>query len=306
MIEGPAHGELGPLGGGGHHVAAAVRGHPVAAQGAQDRGAPGLGPGAGLEHEDAGALGEDEAGPVGGVRARGPLGPVVVPRGVGAHRVEPGVEVDVRDVHAARERRVHVAALHEPGREEEVVGAPGAGRGGGEGRAGRPEDGSQVRGDGRGHEAGDDGRRHLARSLRPAQPRGHLAVRRHVAGAAAHDDGQVARRDPRLPEREPRRAQGQERRPAHEARLRLLDPEALGREIARVEADELALRALLDRRRPARERRGAPLAQRRLDGRPVVAHVAGDAGAGDDHLARAISHVRSVLVGRADRVSGSS
>ena len=98
-------------------------------------------------------------------------------------------------------------------------------------------------------------------------------------------------------EREPRRAQGQERRPAHEARLRLVDPEALGREVARVEPDQLALRAVLDRRRPAREGGGASLAQRRLDGRPVVAHVAGDAGAGHDHLARAIPHRCSCPLG---------
>ena len=269
---------------GSHHVAFAVARHPPSAHAAQDRRAARLGGRARLQHHDAGAFREDEAGAVGGVGPRGALGVLVVVRVVGAHRIESGVEVRIALLAAAGDGRLGVPRLDQHRRQQDVVGAAGAGGAGRERRPRRLQHVHQIGRGGRGHHPRDHRREHAPAVAAGLQLLLDVDVRADVAGTRAHHHGEIAPLQPRLREGAPRGTERQPRLTAEEAALRLADAEVGIGERAWILPRDLT--AAVDRHagRVERERRVAPLPQHGFDGGEIVAEVTEHAGAGDDHV----------------------
>jgi hypothetical protein len=164
VVEGGAHGPLGPLAArGGLGDVKRVVGGAVAREGGVHRGAAGLGVRAALEHHDPGALAHHEA-VAAGVEGAAGAGGLVVAGGERAHGVE-AADAQRGDggLGAAGDHDVDRAAGDPAGGLAEAVGARGAGAGDAVVRAAEAEaHGDLARaevGDGRGDEVGRELRR---------------------------------------------------------------------------------------------------------------------------------------------------
>ena len=217
---------------------------------------------------------------------------VVVVGVVGAHRVEPGVEVRVRLLAAPRHRGVAVPGLDQHRRQQQVVRTARAGGAGREGGTGRAEHVYEVRRHRGRHQAGHHGRQDAPHVPGLGKLVLDLHVRAHVAGARAHDHREVAPVETRLGHRAPGGCERQARLAPHEAALGLGDADVVVGQLARVDAGDLAAPVHRHGRRVGHERRAAPFAQHRLDRGQVVAHVAQDARPGHHDVPPALTRAR--------------
>ena len=183
----------------------------------------------------------------------GALGLVVALPVIGSHRIEPRIEMRVRDLDAARERCVHDAGLDEARCEKDVVSTSGAGRARRERRTLCTQSTREVRRYRRGHELRDDGGGHASHpriSRAFPQSRGGL---RHPPRHSG-DDREPFGLDARLREGGARGFESQACGATHEAPLLLAEPERRRVEIAGIKADDLAPATILHGRLVDRER----------------------------------------------------